>query len=756
MRVTRRIAGLVLTWVSVVAPQLHGQKTFLAGVAARDSAALAAAMPGFARSLLASHQDTIAVRRLTDRARLQLAAEDYTSAIANVATLRALQDAPNASTAPLLTVLELYAIAKRDEARGGVTFDSAYASAFRSAFARLSDREAYDVSWYLETPGAVYTRNLSAALAAADTVAGLDANAALRLVRAFVIARVQRETQSLIGGLIREHEVARFVIEPDIRITTPDGITLSAAMIRPRAARGPLPTVLRYTIYTDTIRNLQSAREAAARGYVSVVADARGKRLSTATIQPYETEVRDVRAVIDWISRQPWSDGRVAMYGGSYDGFAAWAATKHLHPALRTIATAAAAIPGFGLPMEHSVFLNANYGWGFYVSNTPLLDNATYNDRDRWDTLPERWYRSGRPYREIDRVDGTPNPLLQRWLRHPAYDAYWQAMVPYGRDFVRIDIPVLTISGYFDDGQISALEYTREHERYRQNARHYVVIGPYDHFGSQSARKATELRGYTVDSVAAFSTPDLVFQWFDHVLRGAPLPSMLKDRINYQVMGANTWRHAPSLAALGRAPTRFYLSDTQDGGHRELAPQRPATRGGNHQTVNLADRSTENNGYYPGVVEGRDTTFGRALTFRSAPFPKAVELSGSFTARLRLVTNKRDLDLNLVLYEVMPDGRLFHLSYFVGRASYATDPTTRHLITPGVVASIPIEGTRMTSRQLRAGSRLLVVLDINKDASHQVNHGTGRDVSDESAADGRVPLTVRWLNDSYIEVPLRR
>jgi uncharacterized protein len=728
----------------------------LAGVATRDSAALVAAMPGIARSMLAVHRDTAAVRRLTDQARLYLTAEDYPAALATIATVRGLPDAPGPSAAPVLSVLELYATAKRDAARGTVTFDSAYANAFRVAFSRLSDREAYDVTFYLETPGRVHARNLAAALAAADTVAGLDQDAALRLVRAFVIERVQRETQSSIGRLIQEHEAARYVIDPDIRVTTPESVTLSAAVIRPRAARGPLPTVLRYTIYTDTIRNLQSAREAAARGYVSVVADARGKRSSTATIRPYETEVRDVRAVIDWISRQPWSDGRVAMYGGSYDGFAAWAATKNLHPALRTIATAAAAIPGFGLPMEHSVFLNANYGWGFYVSNTPYLDNVTYDNRDRWDALSERWYKSGRPYREIDKVDSTPNPLLQRWLRHPGYDAYWQAMVPYGRDFARIDIPVLTISGYFDDGQISALEYSREHLRYRPNAEHYVVIGPYDHFGSQSARKATELRGYTVDAAAAFSTPDLVFQWFDHVLRDAPRPGMLKGRINYQVMGANTWRHATNFAELGREPTRLYLSDARDGGHRQLAPERPATRGDNRQTVNLADRSTENNGYYPGAVEGRDTTFERALTFRSAPFPKAVELSGSFTARLRLVTNKRDLDVNLVLYEVMPDGRLFHLSYFVGRASYAADPTTRHLLTPGIVATIPIERTRMTSRQLRAGSRLLVVLDVNKDGNHQVNHGTGRDVSDESAADGRVPLTVRWLNDSYIEVPIRK
>jgi predicted acyl esterase len=72
-----------------------------------------------------------------------------------------------------------------------------------------------------------------------------------------------------------------------------------------------------------------------------------------------------------------------------------------------------------------------------------------------------RWYASGRPYRQIDQVDGTPNPWLQRWLDHPSYDAYWQAMVPYGDQFNDIRIPVLTITGYYDDGQISALQYFR-------------------------------------------------------------------------------------------------------------------------------------------------------------------------------------------------------------------------------------------------------------------------------------------------------
>src|SRR5690606_18134583 len=99
----------------------------------------------------------------------------------------------------------------------------------------------------------------------------------------------------------------------------------------------------------------------------------------------------------------------------------------------------------------------------------------------------DRWYQSGRPYREIDQVDGTPNPMLQRWLDHPAYDEYWQRMVPYGEDFAHIDIPVLSLTGYFDDGQISAIEYVKEHLRHRPDAEHYLVIGPYDHFSAAAA-----------------------------------------------------------------------------------------------------------------------------------------------------------------------------------------------------------------------------------------------------------------------------
>ena len=81
----------------------------------------------------------------------------------------------------------------------------------------------------------------------------------------------------------------------------------------------------------------------------------------------------------------------------------------------------------------------------------------------------------------------------------------------------------------------------------------------------------------------------------------------------------------------------------------------------------------------------------------------------------------------------------------------------RRLLTPGKTETIPFDGTRMTSRRLSKGSRLLVLLNVNKNRFAQLNYGTGKDVSDESIADaGGVPLRVLWRNDSYVRVPISR
>ncbi|HEX4648589.1 MAG TPA: CocE/NonD family hydrolase [Steroidobacteraceae bacterium] len=558
------------------------------------------------------------------------------------------------------------------------------------------------------------------------------------------------------GGPPAAGDASRYEIEDHVLIRTADGATLSATVVRPRAGAPRLPALLTLDIYTDPAEYIRRCEDAADHGYVGVIADTRGKRLSRDPIVPYEHEASDADAVIEWIAKQPWSNGEVGMRGGSYSGFSAWAAAKHLPAALRTIAVSAAAIPGLGLPMYNNVFLNANYGWGFYVSDNTLLDEKTYGDASRWQQLPVRWFASGRRYRDIDRIDGTPNPLLQRWLDHPAFDAYWQAMVPWKSDFARIDIPVLTITGYYDDGQISALEYVRQHYRFNPHARHYVVIGPYDHFGTHRAHKADVLRGYAIDPVAQFSTPGLVYEWMDYVLRGAAKPALLEDRINFEVMGGNAWQHAPSIERMAPSRLTLYFSDARQSDRFRLTPTKPPPGHRLEQTVDLADRSVETNlHYYPDPIIEKTLERPTELRFISAPFKEGQVVSGSFTGELEVTLNKKDADLGVTIFEELPDGRLFHLAYWLGRASFAADPEVRTLLVPGRATRIPFT-TTVVSRLLNPGSRLLVLLDVDKNRFAQVNYGTGKDVSAESVADAGEPLRVSWHSDSFIEVPLGR
>jgi predicted acyl esterase len=327
-------------------------------------------------------------------------------------------------------------------------------------------------------------------------------------------------------------------------------------------------------------------------------------------------------------------------------------------------------------------------------------------------------------------------------------------MVPYKEEYSKINIPVLTITGYYDDGQISALHYLREHNKYNKRANHYLIIGPYDHFGAQRGGVPI-LRDYKIDSVALIDTREITYQWLDYIIKNRPRPSILKDRINYEVMGKNEWRHAPSLERMHNKVLTFYLTNAREGNFYQLSLKKPAKTTFLDQEVNLADRnSSNNNDYYPfPIIESQtDTTSG--LFFISEKFSEPVSIDGMFAGELKATINKRDMDIGVTLFEIMPDGQYFHLSYYMGRASYAKDMSKRQLLSPGKVESISFDRSRMVCRQLSKGSRLLVVLNINKNSSAQINYGTGKDVSDETIHDAATPLQIKWYNDSIIKIPV--
>jgi putative CocE/NonD family hydrolase len=361
-------------------------------------------------------------------------------------------------------------------------------------------------------------------------------------------------------------------------------------------------------------------------------------------------------------------------------------------------------------------------------------------------------------------MDGTPNPIWHEWIAHPSYDRYWQAMIPYKEEFARIKIPVLQTAGYYYGGPGAAVHYLTEHYQYNRQAKDYLVIGPYEHVpGAQRGvvnalgDTATMLYGYEIDPVARIDiVAELRYPWFDWIMKGGPRPRLLDDRINYEVVGANQWKHAPSIAAMSNAKLRYYLSAERGERWHRLAPSRPARDSSVTLTIDLADRSDSSRIVPGGGVLDTAIDTLNSLVYISDPLAAATEISGLFRAQLELVTNKHDFDFGISIFELRTDGTYFQLPPYQSRASYVADLTHRHPLTPGKRELLALHSIRLASHLCRAGSRIVVVLSGVRNPGQQINYGTGKDVNQETIQDAGEPLTIRWSNRSWIEFPVRR
>jgi predicted acyl esterase len=204
--------------------------------------------------------------------------------------------------------------------------------------------------------------------------------------------------------------------------------------------------------------------------------------------------------------------------------------------------------------MENNVHLAFTLGWANDILNYPRLPGD----------LNQTWFTKGASYRSLDTLASRPNKIFQKWLQHPDYDNYWSTMVPTPGEYANINIPILCTTGYYDGLQISALEYVKKFYKYNKHSNLYFVIGPYDHFGAQRQRPSVNLMGYDIDSVADTSMRGLAFQWFDYVLKEKSKPALLENKINYEVMGANVWKHAPTFEKINNDTLTFFLSGSRE------------------------------------------------------------------------------------------------------------------------------------------------------------------------------------------------
>ncbi len=713
-----------------------------------DNAGIDGSMPALAREVMAVYRDDDRQRYLGNLFRLQMVAGQYAQAVESIDAIRALRnDAPGQP--PLYLQYEVYSRAE-EQVQRGIPFAQAWREAFARNFGRLDDKVALQAEFGFGGGLPRMRGELDAALAKATGKKRLSLAEALDLVRAYQVHTIYAAFLPLFDAALRDDDARRYRIDRNAMVHAMDGADISTLVVRP-AKTAPLPALLTFTIYANDDWAWADAKKMAAHGYAGVVAYTRGKGRSTNAIVPFEYDGADAAAVIDWIARQPWNDGRVGMYGGSYSGFTQWAALKHRPKALKAIATSATTAPGIDVPMEGGIFLNFMYPWPFYTTSNRSLDEARYGDQQRWATLNRDWYASGRSYRDLPAIDGNANPLFTKWLQHPAYDDYWRAMIPQGDEFAGFDIPVLATTGYFDGAQIGALHYFREHLRHRPDADHTLLIGPYEHYTMQTGVPPV-VQGYGVDPSARIDLQALRLDWFDHVFKGKPKPALLADRVNWQVMGADTWRHAHSLEAMATRTQRMYLVAGGTMAANALSTK-AKPQAGVVQRVDFTDRRDAGWTQPPNVVNKTlDPHLG--LTFVGEPLLRDTELSGPFSGVLEFTINKSDVDLAIGIYELSAAGEYLDLAYWLQRASYSADRRERRLLQPGALQRIVVKDTRLLGRKLAAGSRIVVALGVIKQPDRQLNLGSGKEPSDETIADAGAPLEIRWRGSSYLDLPI--
>jgi uncharacterized protein len=564
------------------------------------------------------------------------------------------------------------------------------------------------------------------------------------------------------------------IVISDTLIPARDGVLLHARIWRPDAPAARRPAILTLTPYTADDAQ-EYASYLARHGYVYVNVDVRGRGGSEGVFWPLAQDGPDGADAVGWIVRQPWSDGRVGMRGGSYRGMTQWQ-TLAQHPAgLKTVLPTASVYPGWDYPNPGGIFMSYMAQWLAFVqgraSQEQLFDDETY-----WQARFRVMYDDGRPYKDLSAITGAPSRVFDQWIQHPGFDAYWRAMSPDSAAYHAIDIPILTITGDFDGDQDGALRYYREAMRYctpAAKAEHYLVIGPWNHPGTRHPRK--ELGGLTFTDTAAIDMNRLHLQWFDHVFRGAPLPRFLADRVVYYVMGEGVWKTAPSLDAVADTTRAWYLRPGPGGSadvfHSgtlapagPLAASTPAGARAAADSFHYDPRTRLSTEQLQQGGEGFDSPGaafapGPKLIYQSPPLDRAIEVSGWMHLDVWLSMTVPDMDLAAVVYEVTPDGGTIYLGDSELRARYrrGVDQPPR-LVQPGTVERYRFDRFHWFSRRLEKGSRLrLVMLPVNT-PEWEKNYQTSGDPATEAldqARSGTLRLYAGRDHPSALVVPVR-
>src|ERR1700761_4748841 len=242
---------------------------------------------------------------------------------------------------------------------------------------------------------------------------------------ALVLCAAARVVGAATGEGATPTDPARVELHWGVKIPMRDGVQLQATVYTPRGEAKPAPCIFTLTPYIAQSYH-DRGMYFAAHGLAFLTVDVRGRGNSEGVYDPLLQEAHDGYDVVEWLAKQPYCNGKVSMWGGSYAGYDQWAAAKEFPPHLATIVPVAAPYAGVDFPMGHNIFAPYDVQWLFFTSGHTSQDKI-FGDSAFWNDKNRRWFESGTPFKDFDTQVGAPSAIFQRWVQHPHPDAFWDS-----------------------------------------------------------------------------------------------------------------------------------------------------------------------------------------------------------------------------------------------------------------------------------------------------------------------------------------